>query len=373
MSRLRLFEVTFLFLRLGLTAFGGPAAHIAVIERECVRQRKWLTHDEFLDLLGVANLIPGPTSTELAMHIGRRHAGWPGLVAAGIAFIAPAALLVGALAAVYVRAGDLPLARNVLAAVQPVVLVVIVDALLPLARSALNSPATIAIATVSVVMALAGIHELAILLVAGVIHLVARRAGRAAIAFAASAVAGLGAASAAVRVSGTELFLFFARTGSLLFGSGYVLLSVLEGDLVERRGWLTSQQLLDAIVAGQATPGPVFTTATFIGYLIGGPWAAVVATVGIFLPAFVFAALGSAMLERLRRSVAARSFLQGVNAAAVALIALVLITLAPSALVSPASVVISIVAAGLVLLARVNPSWVLLGAALAGAASGFSS
>jgi chromate transporter len=152
-----------------------------------------------------------------------------------------------------------------------------------------------------------------------------------------------------------------------------VLLSVLEGDLVERRGWLTSQQLLDAIVAGQATPGPVFTTATFIGYLIGGPWAAVVATVGIFLPAFVFAALGSAMLERLRRSVAARSFLQGVNAAAVALIALVLITLAPSALVSPASVVISIVAAGLVLLARVNPSWVLLGAALAGAASGFSS
>jgi chromate transporter len=260
----------------------------------------------------------------------------------------------------------------VLAAVQPVVLVVILDALLPLARSALRSPAAIAIAAASVATTLVGIHELAVLLLAGMAHLAARGTVRTAIALSFSAVAGLGAASAVVQVRGPDLFLFFARTGSLLFGSGYVLLSVLEGDLVQRRGWLTSQQLLDAIVAGQATPGPVFTTATFIGYVLGGPWAALIATVGIFLPAFVFSALGSATLERLRRSAGARSFLQGVNAAAVALIALVLISLARSALGSPASIVIVVVAAGLVLLARVNPAWVLLGAALAGAVSELS-
>ena len=367
MSRQRLFEVTWLFLRLGSTAFGGPAAHIALIERECVRQRKWLSHDEFLDLLGVSSLIPGPTSTELAMHVGRRRAGWPGLIAAGIAFITPAALLVGALAAIYVRVGDLPLARGVLAAVQPVVLVVILDALLPLARSALQSASTVAIAVASVVMSLAGVHEIAVLLLAGAIHIGVRGAAGVAVILGSGAVAGLSAASTAVQVRATELFVYFAQVGSLLFGSGYVLLSVLEGDLVQRRAWLTSQQLLDAIVAGQATPGPVFTTATFIGYVLGGPWSALLATVGIFLPAFVFAGLGSAALDRLHRSAVARSFLRGVNAAALALIALVLIALGRSALTSPTSIIIALAAAGLVLVVRVNSGWVLLAAALAGA------
>jgi chromate transporter len=361
-------EVAGIFFRLGCTAFGGPAAHVALIERECVQRRAWITRQQFLDLLGVANLIPGPTSTELAMHVGRRRAGWPGLVVAGLAFIVPGAIIVGVLAAIYQRAGDLPVARGVAEAVKPVVIVLVLQALVPLGRSAIRSVPMAMVAIAVALMAAVGIPEIRILLFAGVAHMiVGRTATVSAMTVLLIAPATVAAAGAVSGVSLGDLAAYFLRTGSLLFGSGYVLLPVLEGDLVQRQGWLTQEQLLDAIAAGQATPGPVFTTATFVGYLLGGPWAALVATTAMFLPAFVFSALSSAVLDRLTGSRAATAFLQGVNAAAVALIAVVLVRLATTAFTGPASILIGLIAAGAILFGRMNPALVLAAAAGLGA------
>ena len=341
---------------------------MALIERECVQRRGWITRQRFLDLLGVANLIPGPTSTELAMHVGRQRAGWPGLIVAGLAFIVPGALIVGVLAAIYQRAGDLPIARGVADAVKPVVIVLVLQALVPLGRSAIRSVPMAMVAIAVALMAAAGIPEIRILLFAGVAHMiVGRTAAVTAAAVLLIAPAAVTAAGTAAGVSLGDLAAYFLRTGSLLFGSGYVLLPVLEGDLVHRQGWLTQEQLLDAVAAGQATPGPVFTTATFIGYLLGGPLAAVVATTAMFLPAFVFSALSAAVLDRLTRSRVAVAFLQGVNAAAVALIAVVLVRLATAAFTGPVSVIIGVIAAGAILYLRVNASLVLAAAAVAGA------
>ena len=371
-----LWQVAALFLRLGATAFGGPAAHIALIERECVQRRRWITREQFLDVLGVANLVPGPTSTELAMHVGRLRAGWPGLVAAGLAFILPAALLIGLLAALYVRAGDLPVVRGVSAAIQPVALVMVLQALLSIGPAAVRSVPLVVIALGATGAALAGVPEILVLLASGAVALVAslgRRRGTGQKALILSLTLAGGAlllAAEGDRVPSIDVFGYFLRVGSLLFGSGYVLLPVLQGDLVERLGWLTDRQLLDAIAAGQATPGPLFTTATFIGYLLGGPGVAVIATVAMFLPAFVFTALSSLVLERLSASRHARAFLDGVNAAAVALILVVVITLARTAFSGPLPVAVGILAAVAILIARFNPSWMLLGAALTGAAVG---
>jgi len=360
-----LFDVILLFTRLGFTAFGGPAAHVAMIERECVRRRAWLTREQFLDLLGIANLIPGPTSTELAMHVGYHRAGWAGLSAAGIAFIAPAALMVGLLAALYVRGADVTVVRSVLLAVQPVVLVVVLDAILPLARTALRTPPTMVIAVASLVAAAAGVPAIAVLLLAGLASLVAHRTALMTL-VAALGVAAIVSAQSTVAPGGWDIFQYFARTGSLLFGSGYVLLPVLEHDLVHERGWLTNTQLVDAVAVGQATPGPVFTTATFVGYLMGGVPTAVLATVGMFLPAFVCSALSAAHVRRLRTFAPAQRFLAGVNAAAVALIGWVLITLGREVLVGPLPIIIVAGAGALVFVGRINPGFVLAGAALLG-------
>ena len=367
----RLVEVAALFFRLGCTAFGGPAAHVALMERECVERRRWIPRQRFLDLLGVANLIPGPTSTELAMHIGRQHAGWPGLIVAGLAFIVPGAVLVGILAALYQSAGQLPVARGVAEAVQPVVIVLVLQALVSLGRSAIRSIPMGMVAIAVAAMATLGIPEIRILLLAGVAHLIVGRASATSamvlLLVAAGVTVTAAAATAAVPpVSLGEIAAYFLRTGSLLFGSGYVLLPVLQGDLVQRQGWLIQEQLLDAVAAGQATPGPVFTTATFIGYLLGGPWAAVVATTAMFLPAFVFSALSSAVLDHLSQSRAARAFLEGVNVAAVALIAVVLVRLAVTAFTGPAAIVIGVIGAISVFYLRINASLVLVGAAAAG-------
>ena len=373
-----LLEVTALFLRLGATAFGGPAAHIALIERECVQRRRWMTPQRFLDVLSVSHLIPGPTSTELAMHVGRIRAGWPGLLAAGLAFILPAAVLIGLLAALYVHAGDLPVVRGVSMAIQPVVIVMVLQALVSIGPGALRSLPLALLAVVAAVAALAGVPEILVLLAAGVVPLLAALGGRGT----ASGITLLGALAVATGgvmlmaaepesgVPALDVFGYFLRVGSLLFGSGYVLLPVLQGDLVERLAWLTDRQLLDAIAAGQATPGPLFTTATFIGYLLGGPAVAVTATVAMFLPAFVCAALSSLVLDRLAASRYARAFLDGVNAAAIALIAVTVITLARTAFSGALPVVIGGAALIALLVARLNPSWVLLAAALVGAAFG---
>lgn len=364
----RLLQVAGLFLRLGLTAFGGPAAHVALIERECVQRRRWIRREQFLDVLGASNLIPGPTSTELVMHIGRLRAGWPGLIVAGIAFIAPAALLVGGLAYVYVSTGDLSITRSVLAVVQPVVVVMVLQAIVPMARTAVTSLPLVLLAAAAGVAAIAGVPEIYVLVAAGIIHLGGRAAAR--VLLVACTIATVAAAEPATRAAAADVFGYFLRVGSLLFGSGYVLLPVLQGDLVEHLGWITDRQLLDAIAAGQATPGPLFTTATFVGYVIGGPWTAVAATVAIFLPAFIFSALSSLALDRLRASRGARAFLDGVNAAAVALIAAVLITLGRVAFADLVGVVIGIAAAIAIFAARVEAAIVLLAAAAAGAMYG---
>jgi chromate transporter len=361
-------ELATVFLALGATAFGGPAAHIALMERELVERRGWLPRRDFLDLLAVANLVPGPTSTELAMHIGRRRGGWPGLLVAGVAFILPAALMVGALAALYVRYGPAPLVGSVLSALQPVVVIVVLQAIVPLARAAVTDAATVAVA-VGTVLAAPWLGEIGVLIAAGVVMLVAghrrRVAAVAALSVASAALAGYaqtrGAAVALPDIAG-----YFARVGSLLFGSGYVLLPVLQGDLVERLGWLTGRQLLDAVAVGQATPGPLFTTATFIGFLLGGAGGAVVATIAMFTPAFLFCALSTVAYERLRTSPHARRFLDGVNAAAVALVGVVVVTLAQTAWTGVPAVLLAAGAAAALFLLRFSSGLVLAGAALIG-------
>ena len=369
-----LLDVTLLFTSLGFTAFGVPAAHVALIERECVRRRGWLTREQFLDLLGIANLIPGPTSTELAMHVGYHRAGWIGLAAAGVAFIAPAALIVGLLAALYVKGADISVVGAVMQAVQPVVLVVVLDAILPLARTALKTPQMMVIGGASLVAVAAGLPAIAVLLLAGLASLVTHRTALAAmmVTVGAAATVAAQATSATSLPGGWDVFGYFARTGSLLFGSGYVLLPVLEHDLVQQQGWLTGRQLVDAIAVGQATPGPVFTTATFVGYLLGGVPFAVVATIGMFLPAFICSALSAPHVQRLRRFAPAQRFLAGVNAAAVALIGWVLVSLGRDVLVAPLPLFILAVAAALVFVARITPGFVLAGAAVVGAVVSFT-
>ena len=358
-------DVAVLFLRLGLTAFGGPAAHVALMEEECVRRRGWLTPERFLDVLGASNLIPGPTSTELAMHVGYHRAGWAGLVVAGVCFILPASLVVGVIAAVYVEAGSLPALDGVLRAVKPVALVVVLQALVGLAQGAFTSWRAVAVAAVAALGVLGGVPEVVVLLSAGAVHLAGTAgatAGAAVLILAAPA--GVAAAGVAV-VSAASLFGYFVKAGSVIFGSGYVLFAVLRTDLVDGLRWLTEAQLLDAIAVGQVTPGPVFTSATFIGYLLGGSGGAVAATVGVFLPAFVCSAASVTLLHRLRESTAAKRFLQGVNVAAVALIAVAAVALSRAAVVDLPTVAIALGAA-VALAFRLNSSWLLAAAAALG-------
>jgi chromate transporter len=370
-SRLR--ELAAVFLKLGVIGFGGPAAHIALMEREVVRRRAWLTHQEFLDLLAATNLIPGPNSTELAIHIGHRRAGWPGLLVAGSCFIFPATALTLMVAWAYVAFGSLPRFTDVLGGVQPVIIAVVLQALWTLGHTAIKSAALAAIGIAAAVASALGVNELLVLLVAGAIAmLVTRRPPTHAAVIAtlpapaalAAPVAGAGAALAPFALG--PLFLFFLKTGAVLFGSGYVLLAFLRADLVERWHWLSESQLLDAIAAGQITPGPVFSTATFIGYVLGGVRGAGVATLGIFLPAFVFVALSGPLVPRLRRSRAAGAFLDGLTAASLALMAVVTWQLGRAAIVSPWTAALAFTAAIALLVFRVSSVVLVAAGAVAG-------
>jgi chromate transporter len=366
-----LFELTLLFLRLGTTAFGGPAAHIAMMEDEVVRRRRWLTREQFLDYVGASNLIPGPNSTELAIHIGHARAGWPGLLVAGIAFIVPATLIVSAAAWAYVRYGTLPQAVGLLYGIKPVVIAIVAQALWGLGRSAIKTSGLALLGVLAIVAVAAGVHELVVLPGAGAVMGLWQVAGprtpgeaRALLVAVMAAAAGLVAAATpltggSIPVGLWTLFLVFAKAGAVLYGSGYVLLAFLRADLVERLGWLTEPQLLDAIAIGQVTPGPVFTTATFIGYVLGGSAGAAVATIGIFLPAFVFVALSGPLVPRLRRSPVAGAVLDGVNVASLALMAVVSWRLGRTALVDPLTVGLAV--ASLVALARfrINSAWLI--------------
>ncbi|WP_437484928.1 chromate efflux transporter [Sorangium sp. So ce1014] len=372
-----LWELARLFFRLGATAFGGPAAHVAMMEDEVVRRRGWMTREDFLDLYGVTNLIPGPSSTELAIHIGHRRAGWAGLLVAGACFIVPAALITLGFAWGYVRFGAVPEMSALLYGVKPVIIAVVVQALWGLGRAGLRSKRSMGLAALCAGANLLGVHELAVLAGAGALAVAHRlAAGRPAgpspgvAAFAVPLVGGAAtAAAAAVPFGLLPLFLFFLKVGSVLFGSGYVLLAFLRADLVERYGWMTEAQLLDAVAVGQVTPGPVFTTATFIGYLLGRVPGALVATVGIFLPAFFFVALSGPLIPRLRRSAVASAFLDGVNAASLALMAVVSYRLARAAVVDWLTGALALVAALLLVRYRVSSLWLILAGAALGVLS----
>jgi chromate transporter len=372
-------EVARLFLKLGLIGFGGPAAHIALMEDEVVRRRRWLTRERFLDLLGATNLIPGPNSTEMAIHVGLVRAGWPGLVVGGACFILPATLITLALAAAYARYGRLPEAGWILYGVKPVIIAVVVQAVWGLARKAIATPLAAATAGAVLVLSLLGANEVLLLFASALglplLRTVATTGGARALVpvgtfdLTIAAIVGLSpgpGVSAGASATLPQLAWVFLKAGSILFGSGYVLLAFLRPDLVERTRWLTDAQLLDAVAVGQLTPGPVLTTATFIGYLVAGARGAIVATVAIFLPSFVFVALSSPLIPRLRASPWAAGLLDGANAASVALMATVSWKLARSAVVDWVTAALALTAVVVLLSTRLNSAWLVAGGAAAG-------
>ncbi len=374
-------ELAWFFLRLGTTAFGGPAAHIAMMEDEVVRRRQWVPREKFLDLLGAANLIPGPTSTEMAIYIGYLCKGWAGLLLAGVCFIAPAMIIVIGFAWAYVRFGNLPQITWLFYGVKPVVIAIILQALWQLGRTAVKSKFLGALAIIAVVLDFLGINILAVLFGTGLLS--GLRQGiiqdrwqdrKALLIMLLAAGAFLAAAYFAAGLSSTSrvelgllpLFLFFVKVGSIVFGSGYVLLAFLQTDLVAHWHWLTTTQLLDAIAVGQVTPGPVFTTATFIGYLLAGLPGALVATAGIFLPSFVLVAVSSPLIPRLRKSAVAGAFLDGVIVASLALMTVVTWRLGRDAVIDLPTALTAIASAVLLMRFRLNSLWLVLGGAIIG-------
>ena len=338
----RLRELISVFGTLGLIGFGGPAAHIALMRREVVERRGWLTDAELVDMVGVTNLIPGPNSTELAMHVGRLRAGGAGLVVAGLAFILPAAAIVLVVAWAYVAFGTIPAAEALLYGIKPVIIAIVVAAVIGFGRTALRGPLLILVAAAAGGLWLVGVNELVLLGAAAAAVAVVRlgSAPRSAAAIVAIGVPLL--ASGAASVNLVTLAGVFLKAGALLYGSGYVLLAFLRGDLVERLGWLTDAQLFDAVAIGQVTPGPLFTTATFIGYLLAGVPGAVLATAAIVTPAFVFVALVGRWAQRVRGRRLTAALLDGVNAAAIGLMIAVAVPLGRDAIVDPVTAVIAL-------------------------------
>lgn len=363
-------ELFSLFLRLGITAFGGPAAHIAMMHNEVVEKRNWLSEREFLDLLGATNLIPGPNSTEMAHHIGYLRAGWRGMLVAGFSFIAPAMLIVMGLAFLYDRYNTLPEVEALLYGIKPVVIAIVIQALWSLGKHAYKGSLQVVLGAIVLILYFTGVNEIILLLGSGLILMLIRSGNR---------LGGLGVkgllgltglpslaffAGQAFSLSG--LFFTFLKIGSVLYGSGYVLLAFLRADFVERLGWLTDRQLLDAVAIGQFTPGPLFTTATFIGYILGGVPAALVATTGIFLPSFIFVLVSNPYVSRLRQSALASAFLDGVNAAALALMAAVTWQLGTASLIDVPTFLLFALALVLLIRFRINSAWLVLGGGLAG-------
>ncbi len=373
----RLGELAALFLKLGFVAFGGPAAHIAMMEDEVVARRRWMSRQHFLDLVGATNLIPGPNSTEMTMHVGYERRGWAGLLTAGASFILPAALMTGTLAWLYLRYGTMPQVMPFLAGIKPAILAIILAAVWRLGRTAVKDWRLAVIGVGVAGLVLGGVDEVLMLLAGGVVGAVWMRwsgpAARAAglglpLLVVPSISAGAPAAgAAAVGAPLWKVGLLFLKIGAILYGSGYVLVAFLEGDVVRDYGWLSQEVLLDAIAIGQLTPGPVLTTATVVGFLVAGLPGAVVATVAIFLPSFVFVWILNPLIPRLRASPWTAAFLDAVNVTAVGLMAAVLVTLGAASLTGWAAWTIALLAAGAVLFLRLGTPWVVLAAALLGA------
>jgi chromate transporter len=367
--RSRLIEVAMLFLRLGVTAFGGPAAHIAIMRDEVVKKRKWITEQEFLDLFGAANLIPGPTSTETAIYLGYRRVGWMGLVLGGVCFVLPATLIVLALSWAYVQYGTTTWVTGILYGIMPVVMAIIAQALWGLGTKAVKNWMTGVIGVCAVVLYMLGVNILIILLLAGLVVMISGNLSRIKnipMVGILLSLAGLNLLTTPAPFSLTLLFLNFLKIGATLYGSGYVLLAFLRADFVLHLGWLTDKQLIDAIAIGQITPGPVFTTATFIGYLLGGIPGAILATLGIFLPSFIYVGISSLFINRLRNSPWASSFLDGVNAASLGLMLAVSIQLASTALIDPLTIGVAVICLIILIRFQTNSTWLIAGGALIG-------
>ena len=378
-------EIALVFLKLGTIAFGGPAAHLAMMEEEFVRRRKWMTHAEFLDRLATANLIPGPSSTEVAIFVGQLKRGWRGLIVAGCCFIIPAAIIVSVIAWAYVRFGAMPKVEGVLSAIKPAVVAIVIQALGKLGRTGVRSTLLAVIAVLTAALNLFGVSPVLVLAFAGLaaasasgmrnrlvgigplglprIVVLQKVLGRPQMFAGAVAVM---AGGASFPVSLGRLFLSFLKVGSVVFGSGYVLLAFLRTEFVERLHWLTDKQLMDAVAVGQFTPGPLFTTATFVGYVLAGWLGAVVATAGIFLPGFVLVALSGPLIPRLRRSAVAAAALDGVVAGSLALMAVVAWQLGKASIVDRTTLVVFAVSLVALIRFRANSAWVVAAAAAVG-------
>jgi len=365
-------ELALVFLKLGTTAFGGPAAHIAMMEQEFVRKRAWITEAEFLDRIAAASLIPGPSSTEVAIFVGQSKRGWAGLLVGGSCFILPAAILVGLIAAVYLRYGSLPQVAGILYGIKPAVIAIILQALWNLSRTAIKTRTMALIGAAALVLNAVGVAPLIVLAVAGLAAAAGfwsksrRKRPLSAVALLGSFGIVAGGAAGAAPVSLLRLFLSFLKIGSIVFGSGYVLLAFLRAEFIGHLHWLTEKQLIDAVAVGQFTPGPVFTTATFIGYLVGGVRGAALATMGIFLPGFLLVAVSGPLLPKIRKSRWASAILDGVVVGSLALMAVVAWQLGRAAIVDLKTLLILAVSAVVIFRFRVNSAWIIAGAGLAG-------
>jgi chromate transporter len=367
-------EVAALFLKLGISAFGGPAAHIAMMHDETVNRRKWLSDREFLDLVGATNLIPGPNSTEMAIHLGYRRAGWQGLVVAGLCFILPSMFIVMALAWIYVQFGSLPQAAWLLYGVKPVMIAIILQALWILGQKAVRGLLPAVIGLLVLLLYFLGVNEILLLFAGGLFMLAAatfKKEGlKTMVVLPLLTFSGWALpVTASTPFNLPLLFLTFLKIGSVLYGSGYVLLAFLHADFVQRLGWLTDQQLIDAIAIGQVTPGPVFTTATFIGFMLGGGWGAILATLGIFLPAFIFVAISNPLIPRIRSSTWAGGLLDGVNIASLGLMAAVTWQLGRTSLIDLPTFLVSILSFALLVRFKINSTWLIVGGAIMGLVS----
>lgn len=361
-------EVAQVFFKLGCFAFGGPAAHIAMMEDEIIEKRKWMTHDYFLDLIGTTNLIPGPNSTEMTMHCGYERAGKLGLFVAGIAFIFPATIITGILAYLYVQYGQLPEVAPFIYGIKPAVLAIIAAAVLKLGKKAVKSIELIVIGLLVLTASLLGVNEVLALLSAGVLGMLYfYLKGKAStnLKSISPLILIFGLNTAVTKITVLKLFFIFLKVGAILYGSGYVLFAYLDAELVSR-GLLTRPELIDAIAMGQFTPGPVLSTSTFIGYQLSGLPGAIVATAGIFLPSFLFVLLLSPLIPRMRNSKILRYFLDSVNVAAVAVMFAVLLMMAKETLIDWQGIVIAIIATVLTFKTKVSTIWTICIGALLG-------
>lgn len=357
-----LIEVAQVFFKLGCFAFGGPAAHIAMMEDEIIEKRKWMTREYFLDLIGTTNLIPGPNSTEMTMHCGYERAGKAGLFVAGISFIFPATIVTAILAYLYVKYGKLPEVEPFMYGIKPAVLAIIASAILKLSKKALKSTELIILGILVLVVSLLGVNEIVALLAAGILGMLyfyMKSKARTNLNTFSPLLLFLGINTTIAKISTLKLFLIFLKVGAILYGSGYVLFAYLDAELVTR-GLLTRAELIDAIAMGQFTPGPVLSTSTFIGYQLNGFTGALVATTGIFLPSFLFVLILNPFIPRMRKSTILRYFLDSVNVAAVAVMFAVLLVMARDTLIDWQSIVIALIATILIFRTKIGPIWTII-------------